>query len=282
MDGLVATAPGDLLVELVDASGSVVARATRCGSSRPARYRHYLGRPARPVGGDDRHQQRRGLFRLRPRSRLRRCLRASGQRLPDHRCASGQELNADHGALRRAGPLRGAAGLRVVGQHRARRRPQRLLSRGRADHPPLLARADRRRRRSQHRLRHRRRPVRGACRATPSGTPSASPIAAAATPIFGIAHDGRLRALGRGALGLGHVRVAAARRLRARPSRRRRRQLRRPQGAARRQLPGRRQVRRDRRAQLLPDAGTEPRERCSIACASGGITAPPAGRPGGW
>ena len=55
-----------------------------------------------------------------------------------------RELNALSQRVRQAGPLRVHPRLRVVGQHGGRRRPQRALpARGR-DHPPLLARADRR------------------------------------------------------------------------------------------------------------------------------------------
>ena len=69
-----------------------------------------------------------------------------------------RELNALTREFDSAGPLRVHPGLRVVGQHRGGRRPQRALpARGR-DHPPLLARPDRRC--GRHRRRERRTPTR--------------------------------------------------------------------------------------------------------------------------
>ena len=55
-----------------------------------------------------------------------------------------RELNALTRRVRQARPLRVHPGLRVVGQHRGRRRPQRALPPRGRDHPPLLARPDRR------------------------------------------------------------------------------------------------------------------------------------------
>ena len=55
-----------------------------------------------------------------------------------------RELNALTARVRQAGPLRVHPGLRVVGQHGGRRRPQRALPPRGRDHPPLLARPDRR------------------------------------------------------------------------------------------------------------------------------------------
>ena len=117
-----------------------------------------------------------------------------------------RELNALTRGVRRAGPVRVHPGLRVVGQHGGRRRPQRALPPRGRDHPPLLACPDRRCRR------HRRR---------------GRPTRTTRTQLFarlrgqGLRGDGaRRRALrrhqvrarphgdgGRGALGLGHVRV---------------------------------------------------------------------------
>ena len=102
-----------------------------------------LVRPARPVGGDDRHQLGARADRVRPRPRLPRRHEPSGQRLPDHDGVLERAERADP-RIQRGRVVRHLPGLRMVGQHRARRRPQRPVhARGPAD-PPLLARAGRR------------------------------------------------------------------------------------------------------------------------------------------
>ena len=102
-----------------------------------------LVRPARPVGGDDRHQLGAGTDRVCPRPRLPRRHEPSGQRLPDH-VGVLERIQRPDPRIQRGRVVRHLPGLRMVGQHRARRRPQRPVpARGTAD-PPLLARAGRR------------------------------------------------------------------------------------------------------------------------------------------
>jgi hypothetical protein len=165
--------------------------------------------------------------------------------------------------LRRARALRHAAGLRVVGQHRARRRSQRLLFRGGPHHPALLARAARGQERSRDRLHDGGRAVRGLGHGRRVGR---GRLRALRRPLCRHHPGARrpLREVGRGPLVLGHLRVARPRRVRCRLPGRHRRQLRRPQGPPRRQLSGRGPVRRDRRAHLLPDAGARARDAARL------------------
>ena len=180
-----------------------------------------------------------------------------------------RELNELSARVRQAGQLRVHPGLRVVGQHGGRRRPQRALpARGR-DHPPLLARADRRC------DRHRRRDIRRAYRAG----------AVREAQGQGLRGDGaRRRALrrhqvrarpdgngGGGAFGLGHVRVDRARCVREELSRRHRRQLGRAQGAAGRLLSGRVVLRQLRRAHLLPGRAAGSRRDLRVHAAAAAL-----------
>ena len=84
---------------------------------------------------------------------------------------------------------------------------------------------------------------------------------------------------GRGALGLGHVRVDPARCLREELPRRHRRQLRRAQGPAGRLLSRRLVLRQLRRAHLLPGRAARPRRHLRVRCAAAGTTPPPATAP---
>ena len=54
------------------------------------RHLHVVGRLSRPERGDDRHQQRPRVFRVRPRQRVLRLRRPPGQRLPDQRRVLGR------------------------------------------------------------------------------------------------------------------------------------------------------------------------------------------------
>ena len=75
-------------------------------------------------------------FQLRPRPGRSGLRRPPGQRLSDHRAGSGSTCSDSPGRLHDPGTVRGVSGLRVVRQHRARRRPQRAVSeRGAADPP---------------------------------------------------------------------------------------------------------------------------------------------------
>ncbi len=102
------------------------------------------------------------LFPLRARQGVRRHRRPSGQRLPDHRRVLARAQSPD-GVVRQAGPFRLRARLRMVGQHRHGRRPQRVLSpRGPPD-PSLVAHSGRGPD-LDPRAPHRRGPVRRTCR----------------------------------------------------------------------------------------------------------------------
>ncbi len=137
LEGLVADAAGDLDLKLTADGAGARARQSPARGRRGAAAA-LLGRLARAERGDDRHGHGGKLFPLRARLGLRRHRRPPGQRFPDHRCVLDKAQPA-HGRIRRAGPFRLPAGLRVVGQYRHGRRPQHLLPpRGPAD-PPLLA-----------------------------------------------------------------------------------------------------------------------------------------------
>ena len=208
-----------------------------------------LGRHARPVERDARHQHGARILRVRPRQGLPRRDGPPGQRLPDHRRLLAR-AEPTVGRVRQAGPLRVHPRLRVVGQHRGRRRPQRALPPRGRDHPPLLARPDRRchrHRRRGHRRARRPRAVRQAAGQGLRGDGARRRTLRRHQVRPRPAGDG-----GRGALGLGHVRVDRARRLREELPRRHRRQLGRPQGPARRLLSRRLVLRQLRRADLLP------------------------------
>ena len=183
-----------------------------------------------------------------------------------------RELNALSTRIRQAGPLRVHSGLRVVGQHGGRRRPQRALpARGR-DHPPLLARADRRC------DRHRGREIRRAHRAG----------AVREAQGQGLRGDGACRRAlrrhqvrarpdgngGGGAFGLGHVRVDRARCVREELSRRHRRQLGRAQGTAGRLLSRRVVLRQLRRASPASWPSGWIAMRSSSRCGGGGTMRP--------
>ena len=137
----------------------------------------------------------------------------------------------------------------MVRQHRHGRRPQHLLPPRRPADLPLLAHPGRGS--VQRRLLHRAGPVR---RARRRGCRRHRACRRALRR-----HQARARRQARtrrrSALHLGHVRVAAARRVRPGLSRRRRLPQRRPQGPARRDAAGRIDLRGDRRAHLLSDAG---------------------------
>ena len=259
-EGLCVAEPGDCVIRVLDEAGSELCRSNplrvaRQGCAAGA----FLGRHARSVERDARHQYGARVLRVRPRQGLPRRDGPPGQRLPDHRRVLARAERAV-GRVRQARPLRVHSGLRVVGQHGGGRRPQRALpARGR-DHPPLLACADR------GRGRHRRR-----------GTDAHDAHALFAKLAGqGLRGDGpRRRALcrhqvrarpdgngGRGAFGLGHLRVDRARRLREGLPRRHRRQLGRAQGPARRLLSRRLVLRQLRRAHLLP--GRAARPRCDL------------------
>ena len=256
LDDLTVAEPGDVeLRARAPRRGEELARANplRVVATRAAAA--LLGRPARPERRDGRHQSGRKLFPLRPRQGLRRHRRTPGQRLPDHRCVLAG-AQPPHGRVRRARALRLRAGLRMVGQHRHGRRPQRLLPPRRPPDPSLVA--------------HSGRPDRTAAEAT--ATPPQDLFGALAGRGRGrhrpcrralCRHPARARrpprARRRGAFHLGHVRMAAARRVRAGLSRRRRVPQRRPQGPAGRHAAGRLDVRRDRRPDLLSDARADAR-----------------------
>ncbi len=248
-------------------------RRRRARRVEPARRRRrsravdLVGRLPRAERRDHRHQQRARLLRVRARPGVLRFRRPPGQRLPDLR----RVLGRAEPALRRvpcAGPLRHDARLRVLAGHAPRRRPQHLLLRRRPADPAQLARAGRGPVRRRDRLQPRARPVQGAAprrRARAGVRPRRRPLCRPARRP-----RRRDRALGRSPFVVGHVRVAAVRRVRARLPRRRRLQLRRPQGPARREPSGRLDLRRLRRPELpLP---RRPEPRCDLALHAG---APP-------
>ena len=239
---------------------------------RRARPQPLLGRSARPERRDRRHRHRRRILPLRARQGVRRHRRPPGQRFSDRHGALGRDQPHRRRA-RRARQVRGAAGLRVVRQHRHGRRSQRFFPASRTGRSSALRAScldedhD-----AGERLPQRERAVReagrrGRGRDRPCRRPLRRPSRRPRRP---------LRARGRGALLLGHLRVAPARCLRSRPSRRRGLPQRRPQGPARRRLARRRPVRRDRRPHLLPDAKARPARPCSRPCAGAITTAPPA------
>ena len=154
--GLRVARPGDCTSACSTTAGQELCRSqSAAGRGERRAARPLLGRHARPVQRDARHQHGARVFRVRPRQGLPRRHGPPGQRLPDHGRVLARAQRAD-ARVRRAGPVRVHPRLRVVGQHGRGRRPQRALpARGR-DHPPLLARPDRRCRR--HRRRERGRP----------------------------------------------------------------------------------------------------------------------------
>ena len=79
-----------------------------------------LVRPARPVGGDDRHQFGARADRVRARPRLPRRHEPPGQRFPDHDAVLERTQRAD-ARIQRGRPVHHLPGLRMVGQHRAGR-----------------------------------------------------------------------------------------------------------------------------------------------------------------
>ena len=120
------------------ASGKTIARANPLRVSRRAPLRRYWGDLHGQSGETIGMGSARRLFPLRARQGLHRHGRPSGQRLPDHRRVLGEAQRADR-RVRRAGPVRVPARLRMVGQHRHGRRPQHLLPPRRPADPPLLA-----------------------------------------------------------------------------------------------------------------------------------------------
>ena len=160
------------------------------------------------------------------------------------------EINRIAAELDEPGRVRRTARLRVVRQHRSGRRSQRVLPRAGPADLSVLARPAGGGPRRGERLPPGRAAVpeargRGRGGDRPCRRPLRRPSRRPRRP---------LRARGRGALLLGHLRVAPARRVRPRPSRRRGLPQRRPQGPARRRLARCGPVRRDRRPHLLPDA----------------------------
>ena len=254
VEGLRATEPGELRIDLQGRDGRQLVRSNPLRIVAEPGVWPLLGRPARPERRDRRHRHGRRVLPVRARQGVHRHRRPPGQRLPDRHRALGRDQPRRRRA-RRARPLRRAARLRVVRQHRHGRRSQRVLPRPGPADLPLLARAARRGPRRRQRLPPGRRAVREAGRRERRGDrPCRRPLRRSACRP-----RRPFRARGRGALLLGHLRVAAARRVRPRPSRRRGLPQRRPQGPARRRLAGRRPVRRDRRSHLLPDAEARPR-----------------------
>ena len=137
IENLVADAAGDLDLRLMARRRGTCARQSAArGRSRAAAA--LLGRSARAERRDHRHGLGGELFPLCARRGLHRHGRPPGQRLPDHRRVLEKAQPADRG-IRRAGPLRLPAGLRMVGQHRHGRRPQHLLPPRRPPDPPLVA-----------------------------------------------------------------------------------------------------------------------------------------------
>ncbi|CAA9269141.1 MAG: ortholog of Bordetella pertussis (BX470248) BP2101, partial [uncultured Acetobacteraceae bacterium] len=217
------------------------------GAGRP---RSFLGRHARPVGGDDRHQLRAAPGGVRPRPRLHRRHVPPGQRLPDHRGLLARPQRAD-ARVRPARPLRLLPRLRMERQHRARRRPQRGAEGRGPDAAPLLPRPGRRPFRRRPGRARRARPAPQAARGGRRALPAARRRALRrprprARPDAGT--------LGRGAQRLGHLRLAADGRFRGGRAGRHRGEFRRPQGAPRRVAPGRLAVRRLWRLDVLSRA----------------------------
>ena len=139
------------------------------GSGQRCTAGAFLGRHARAIERDARHQYGARVLRVRPRQGLPRRDGPPGQRLPDHRRVLARAERA-FGRVRQARALRVHSGLRVVGQHGGGRRPQRALpARGR-DHPSLLARADRGRGRHRRRAHRRARCARAVSRSLPART----------------------------------------------------------------------------------------------------------------
>jgi hypothetical protein len=125
LENLVAETPGDLDLRLM-ANGEELARANPLRVVAAAPLRRYWG---------DLHGQSGETIGM---GSAESYFRYAGQRLPDHRRVLAKAQSA-HGRIRRAGPLRVPAGLRVVGQYRHGRRPQHLLSARRSPDPPLVA-----------------------------------------------------------------------------------------------------------------------------------------------
>ena len=133
---LVADAPAISICVMAD--GEELARANPLRVVAAAPLRRYWGDLHGQSGETIGMGNRRKLFPLCARPGLHRHRRPPGQRLPDHRRVLGRAQPADR-RIRRAGPLRLPARLRMVGQHRHGRRPQHLLPpRGPPD-PPLVA-----------------------------------------------------------------------------------------------------------------------------------------------
>ena len=103
-----------------------------------------LGRYARPVERDARHQRRRAnIFCF---GRDRAFLDVMGHQGNDFQITGSfwKDLNALTAELDKPGEFVCYPRLRMVGQHCRRRRPQRTLPPRGRDHPPLKPRADRR------------------------------------------------------------------------------------------------------------------------------------------
>ena len=136
----------------------------RCASSQSAPLRHYWGDLHGQSGETVGTNPAESYFRY---ARDKAFVDIVGHQGNDFQITDAfwHELNRLDRRVRRAGPLRLRAGLRVVRQHRHGRRPQHLLPpRGPAD-PPLVAHPGRADRTRPTRLLHRARPVRARSRA---------------------------------------------------------------------------------------------------------------------
>ena len=189
--------------------------AIGAGQSAAGRQRRaataLLGRPARPERRDHRHGDGGRLFPLCPRQGLCRHGRPPGQRLPDHRRILGRSStrlprNSTSPAGSSACP---ATNGRATPAWAATATSSIAARAGRSAAPRTSwSRAQTSTRRGLHRGQT----IRGA---GGRGLPWSSPMSADAMPTSNTPMTGA-RARGRGAFDLGHVRMAAARRVRAR------------------------------------------------------------------
>ena len=176
LENLVVDAEGDVELRVTDESGSELARANPLRVAARAPLRRYWGDLHGQSGETVGTNPARSYFAY---ARDKAFVDIVGHQGNDFQITDAfwHELNGSDRRVRRAGPLRLRAGLRVVRQHRHGRRPQHLLPPRRPADLPLLAHPGRGS--VQRRLLHRAGPVHCAAR---SRMQSSSRMSAGATP----------------------------------------------------------------------------------------------------
>src|SRR5882757_3201776 len=160
IEGLSVAEPGDLLIDVLDPKGRVLCQSNPLRLAPDAPLRSYWC-DLHGLGGDHRHQFGARADRVRPQQGLPRRHEPPGQRLPDHHAVL-ERAERPHARIQQGWPFHHLPGIRMVGQHRPGRRPQRdVHARGPAD-PSVVARPGRRSGRRLERRQQRRDPLPGA------------------------------------------------------------------------------------------------------------------------